>query len=333
MLSDARPTQVAAQCPLLHLGLLTDDCVEAVLDQLPPSRLLLLKAVSKAWRSRIRIILCSARWARCHGLPAAWAAAARELARSHWFAPVNFVKTMLPQAHLALEEEAMDPRRACNTTLLTVAILVFSGVLTSLSVSYNDYSGAAGAAAISEALKVNKMLLSLKIKFNDISNAGAVAIGKALRVNGVLTALTLQHNNIRTAGAVALSKALKVNAVLVSFALESNHIHDEGAAAIAEALKVNATLKALSLCDTNIFDAGAAALGEALKVNGVLTQLNLSANKIGNEGAAALGEALKVTAALKALSLKENHMISDEGQASIDEALAVAGRDLTVTRP
>jgi hypothetical protein len=102
--------------------------------------------------------------------------------------------------------------------------------------------GAKGAAALADALKVNKTLSSLNLRQNSIGAKGAAALADALKVNKTLSRLNLPQNSIGPEGTVALANALKVNTTLIKLDVARNLSGSEGALALANALKVNRTL-------------------------------------------------------------------------------------------
>jgi hypothetical protein len=97
--------------------------------------------------------------------------------------------------------------------------------LTSLDLGRNQI-GAAGAKAVSEALKHNTTLTSLDLEANLISTAGAKDLSEALKHNTTLTSLNLGRNQIDAAGAKDLSEALKHNTTLTLLDLGYNQIGD-----------------------------------------------------------------------------------------------------------
>ena len=66
---------------------------------------------------------------------------------------------------------------------------------------------------------------------------GAIAIAEALKVNAVVTTLDLRWNNIRDEGAKAIAEALKVNAVLTKLDIRANCMGDAGEKAVRDAVK------------------------------------------------------------------------------------------------
>jgi len=193
--------------------------------------------------------------------------------------------------------------------------------LTALDLWDNNFSDA-GAAALAEALKVNKSLAVLHLYNNSIGDAGAGALMEALKASKSLTKLYICQNSIGAAGAAGLAEALKVNKSLTKLYISWNSIGDAGAAALAEALKVNKSLPTLDISSNSIGDAGAAVIAEALKVNKSLTTLDITYNSIGAAGAAVLAGALKVNKSLTTLNIHSNS-IGDAGAAVLAEALKV----------
>ncbi|KJE95297.1 hypothetical protein CAOG_05762 [Capsaspora owczarzaki ATCC 30864] len=167
------------------------------------------------------------------------------------------------------------------------------------------------AKAIAEALKGNKAVTMLDLKWNETGEAGAQAIAEALKVNTKLTTVDLYNNLIGDVGAHAIAEALKS---------ECESDGDAGAQAIAEALKVNTTLKELRLGENQIGNVGAQAIAVVLSVNTTLTTLSLGVNQIGDIGAQAIAEALKVNTTMTRLYLDENQ-IGDAGAQMLAEAL------------
>ena len=103
--------------------------------------------------------------------------------------------------------------------------------------------GAAGASALSEALKVNKVLKELSLTGNPLGDAGAVVLAGALRVNNALTVLDVRSCSIGTEGGKAIAEALKVTegaSRVLELTLMGNTIGNAGIAAIGKVLRANA---------------------------------------------------------------------------------------------
>ena len=186
--------------------------------------------------------------------------------------------------------------------------------------SFDDSVLNADAEAITDALKVNTSLTTLRIINNSIRDEGTKAIADALKFNTALTTLSLGNNKIGDHGVKAIAEALKDNKVLNRIYLHRNLIGKDGAKAIADALKFNTVLTTLHLNGNLIGDEGAKDIADALKFNTVLTTLQLNWNSIGDEGAKAIAAALKVNPVLTTLYLTSNS-ISDNGAKEILNAL------------
>jgi hypothetical protein len=79
-------------------------------------------------------------------------------------------------------------------------------------------------------------LHSLSLRGNQISDKGATSLSNALKVNRVLLSLNLFDNKIQKAGADSFGEALKVNTVLQSLSLGKNYLGDDGVSLLAKAL-------------------------------------------------------------------------------------------------
>ena len=118
-------------------------------------------------------------------------------------------------------------------------------MLTELVIGANEV-GQKGATALSEALKVNKVLSEFGLAGNPTGNAGAFALASALRLNAALTVLDVRHNSIGTEGGKAIAEALKVNGgggthrVLEEISLMDNAIGEVGLASLGKAVRANA---------------------------------------------------------------------------------------------
>ncbi|KAJ3044315.1 Leucine-rich repeat-containing protein 71 [Rhizophlyctis rosea] len=79
-------------------------------------------------------------------------------------------------------------------------------------------------------------LQSVSLRSNGITDAGAKALAQALKTNRVLTNLNLWDNSIGKEGAEALADSLKLNTGLVSLSLGRNFAGDEGVGFFAKVL-------------------------------------------------------------------------------------------------
>ena len=122
---------------------------------------------------------------------------------------------------------------------LLAKLLTTSARLKMLYLDHNQI-GDKGAAALGEALKVNKALNDLDVGNNKLSEKAAFGILRIESERNKLTHLGLAGCNISPSGATQIAELVKVNAVLTNLNLGHNEIGDVGATAIAEGLKVNA---------------------------------------------------------------------------------------------
>jgi hypothetical protein len=80
-----------------------------------------------------------------------------------------------------------------------------------------------GVEALAGALEVDKRLLTLDLRNNNIGPEGAKALAKALRVNRTLRQLDLRWNEIGNPGVLAFREALQSNHSLVTLELMGNN--------------------------------------------------------------------------------------------------------------
>ena len=102
--------------------------------------------------------------------------------------------------------------------------------------------GAAGASALSEALKVNMVLKELSLTGNSIGDAGAAALAGALGVNSALAVLDARSCSIGSEGGKAIAETLEVNGGAgraLELTLMGNFIGGAGIAAIRKVLRPN----------------------------------------------------------------------------------------------
>jgi Ran GTPase-activating protein (RanGAP) involved in mRNA processing and transport len=182
-------------------------------------------------------------------------------------------------------------------------------VITTLELM-NCGMGNNAAAALATALAAPLCnLTELRLAKNRIGPDGSRALGGALRRNRTLTNLDLRFNRIGVEGTGWLddefaafgvfADALRVNRCLTRLDLSSNCVWDEGATRLADALAHNCGIEVLGLRLNNIGDTGAMALAGALgRERGhaeelpTLTELDLRNNTISDDGALALGAAV-----------------------------------------
>ena len=203
--------------------------------------------------------------------------------------------------------------------------------LTSLALSFNPSIGAAGAAALAEALRDNHMLVMLHLSSCAIGVEGASALGTVLAAGGGLglEQLTLDANGIGDEGARAFAEALRKDNHTISLALSGNGIGAKGIEAIARAITPAprepttttlqgwpssepraSALRSLNLHSNDAGDSGAVALADMLRQNTKLGSLGLWDNGISRVGAQALLEALDANRVLTRLSLVEHNDVA-----------------------
>ena len=91
-------------------------------------------------------------------------------------------------------------------------------------------------------------LTTLSLRNISLGDRGAAALSEALKLNSVLTSLNLSCNSLNGAGGEAISEAIKVNSTLTSLNLSWNPLKERGGMAIAEVLQSNSSLTELSVC-------------------------------------------------------------------------------------
>ena len=164
---------------------------------------------------------------------------------------------------------------------------------------------------LSDILKVNVTLTSLKLCKNDLSPSGVQGLFEALSENRTLKDLDLERMRMRFNLPL---KFLTSNKALTHLNLSRNLFNDPSILrSIFEALRVNSTLTCLKLesvkmvtpqcTECTIGDSECQFISETLKVNTTLTDLDLSGNSTGDVGIQCISAALKVNTTLKYLNL------------------------------
>jgi Ran GTPase-activating protein (RanGAP) involved in mRNA processing and transport len=198
-----------------------------------------------------------------------------------------------------------------------------NGVITTLCLRRNKF-GPLGARVLADALSMSTCCIeTLNLSENRILDEGAAALANALIVNRSLQWLNVSECEIGASGASALFNALARQEFLTDLDLGHNNICLEGAKALANALMVNTALRTVDLFMTKIDDAGSCTIANALKSNRTVMHLNLGANCIESMGAKALAQALAV-AESKIAFLSLNYTdIGDEGAIALANALSI----------
>jgi len=159
--------------------------------------------------------------------------------------------------------------------------------LTELDLS-NKNLGPAEGIVLAGLLKVNAVLTSLDVGYNQLTEEATLGLVHVERQRNKLISLCLASCNISPTGAKEIADWASVSAVLTELNLYDNKIEAEGATAIAKALEVNRVLTKLNLFNNTIGPEGATAIAKALEVNAVLTDLNLEYNNLNTEARDAL---------------------------------------------
>lgn len=147
--------------------------------------------------------------------------------------------------------------------------------LTHLDLFQEHEIGDEGTKQLSAWLENNSSLLSLRLKYNKITEVGAGYLAAALAKNTVLHEFQIGGNLIKDVGVESLAVALRTNQSLTKLHVRRAGITDRGVEAVASVLEGNCSLTALSLCGSGITDKGAARLASAVEGNFSVVVLNL----------------------------------------------------------
>jgi hypothetical protein len=190
--------------------------------------------------------------------------------------------------------------------------------------------GDRGVATLSEALRTNTRLKSLRLGGCAITHVGARSLADVIcqsqnnrirKLDFTTGTFPREGNPLGNEGAASLAEILADHyAQLQILVLRNCSIGDEGCTALSKALKTNRTLVTLELGDNLISNSGAEEMGRALIENCTLKGLSLWHNRIFPDGAEGLAEGLRHNSTLEWLGLGCNH-ISDIGLKAICESL------------
>lgn len=151
-----------------------------------------------------------------------------------------------------------------------------------------------GALALAKALKKNKTVRQIVLKYARITSQGVGAIAQVLGNDSCIERLLLGSCELDCEGATLLAKALSKNSALKHLECEHNKGMGQGLVEIAKALKENKSLERLNLgfCDVNddVVNEIASALREK---ETALQNITLRGNNITDDGAERLVRALK----------------------------------------
>jgi Ran GTPase-activating protein (RanGAP) involved in mRNA processing and transport len=134
----------------------------------------------------------------------------------------------------------------CGATALANA-LVHNNTVKTLRL-WSNHVGEAGGVQLAHMFRTNRSLTSVSLQDNQLGDAAAIALGDSFEHhNRVLRTVRLFKNNISDRGASALASCLTRNAILTVLDLGSNKIKEAGAEALLAGLRKNVTLKQLGL--------------------------------------------------------------------------------------
>jgi len=157
---------------------------------------------------------------------------------------------------------------------------------------------------LSEELKFNYSLTTLRFDFVNITNEGFNYLSDILKYNSSLSNLTISSYSFN--GLDYISDALKVNSYLTNLIINpytNNVIEDKDLKNLSDALKINSSLTNLWLA-FEITDKGLEYISDALKINSSLINLDFGIKKnVIDKDLKYLSDALKVNSSLINLSL------------------------------
>ncbi|KAE8910552.1 hypothetical protein PF005_g5358 [Phytophthora fragariae] len=134
---------------------------------------------------------------------------------------------IVEKARLASVPTRLDLRGNCfeaGAARALAALLRSSHNVVAISLEWNNVGLLdQGVEALAGALEVDKRLLTLDLRNNNIGPEGAKALAKALRINRTLRQLDLRWNEIGNPGVLAFREALQSNHSLVTLELMGNN--------------------------------------------------------------------------------------------------------------
>ncbi|KAL4125374.1 hypothetical protein PRIC2_008959 [Phytophthora ramorum] len=134
---------------------------------------------------------------------------------------------IVEKARLASVPTRLDLRGNCfeaGAARALAALLRSSHNVVAISLEWNNVGLLdQGVEALAGALEVDKRLLTLDLRNNNIGPEGAKALAKALRVNRSLRQLDLRWNEVGNPGVLSFREALQSNHSLVTLELMGNN--------------------------------------------------------------------------------------------------------------
>jgi Ran GTPase-activating protein (RanGAP) involved in mRNA processing and transport len=201
-----------------------------------------------------------------------------------------------------------------NNYLDTEGFSIISDLLASAPLSLTDlqlqscFGSAQAIKNLSCGLKVNKSLLSLDLRGNEIRPEGALALAEVLTLNK-LKVINLTDCQLGPEGAQHLFAALASNNGLETLHIGDNNIGDAPCEALGLALESNRTIRHLVIMENNISDEGVALICRGLQRNRSLCHLGVQWNPLTNKSARSLGDALKGGNSAGAPPLRSLHIL------------------------
>ena len=176
-----------------------------------------------------------------------------------------------------------------------------------------------GAQFLSEAFKVNKTLVKVKISQNDLGDDGIAHISHSLTINTSLRELHLRLCDLTEEGIKLLSQMLVVNRSLAILNISDNDLRGDIAHMISHSLTINTTLREFHLCKCNLTEEGIKSLSQMLVVNRSLAILNISDNDLRGD-IAHISHSLTINTTLRELQLRDCRL-TEEGFKSLSQML------------
>ncbi len=186
----------------------------------------------------------------------------------------------------------------------------------------------ANTAAVTDADIEEKVLN--KVKENDPTIQGlkmrlgtdqhATKLFKAIKKNRIISSLSLFGDCVSNKNSKALAEGLKENTSITYLAISDGQLGPEGLGNVALVLPGMTQLRSLILGPSKgnwgVMDGPAAQISQAISKHPSLTRLEFTGYNLGDEAARSIGFMLTLNTVLKALNLAENP-IGDEGMVSL----------------
>lgn len=182
----------------------------------------------------------------------------------------------------------------------------------------------AATAAVTDADIEEKVLRKVKdsdpsiqgLKMRLGTDAHALKLFKAIKKNKVITSLSLFGDCVSNKNAKPLAEGLRENSTITYLSISDSQLGPEGVTALAAAIPTMPQLRSLILGPAKgnwgVMDAAAAQLAQSVSKHPSLTRLEFTGYNLGDEPARSLGFMLTLNNQLKALHVGENP-IGDEG--------------------